>query len=220
MRDVIAATAIALACAGIAVSPALDRIHGLSLDILTALRFEMFGKRSNPETSPTVVVAIDEESYRAAPFKGSPTLTWTGEIGRVLNADRRRRRQSGRLRHGHPDLDRAVGNPLRRRHAGRKGPRLRPRFPARAGDGCRARQGGARRAAARQRPDPALARPAHRRAPAAEYPPAQHHHRRRRHRAPHAAEPSPSTAPKCRAWRWSWRRARRMRRRNSPPTDR
>jgi adenylate cyclase len=86
MRDVIAATAIALACAGIAVSPALDRIHGLSLDILTALRFEMFGKRSNPETSPTVVVAIDEESYRAAPFKGSPTLTWTGEIGRVLNA--------------------------------------------------------------------------------------------------------------------------------------
>ena len=26
-----------------------------------------------------VVVAIDEESYRAAPFKGSPTLTWTNE---------------------------------------------------------------------------------------------------------------------------------------------
>jgi adenylate cyclase len=83
---VIAVAAIALACAGIAVSPALDRIHGLSLDILTALRFEMFGKRQNPEASPTVVVAIDEESYRAVPFKGSPTLTWTGEIGRVLNA--------------------------------------------------------------------------------------------------------------------------------------
>lgn len=85
-RDVIAATVIALACAGIAVSPALDRIHGLSLDILTALRFEMFGNRYNPAASPAVVVAIDEESYRAAPFKGSPTLTWTGEIGRVLNA--------------------------------------------------------------------------------------------------------------------------------------
>jgi adenylate cyclase len=83
---VIAVAAIALGCASIAVSPALDRIHGLSLDILTALRFEMFGKRQNPEASPTVVVAIDEESYRAAPFKGSPTLTWTGEIGRVLNA--------------------------------------------------------------------------------------------------------------------------------------
>jgi adenylate cyclase len=83
---VIAVAAIALACAGIAVSPALDRIHGLSLDILTALRFEMFGNRHNPAVSPTVVVAIDEETYRAAPFKGSPTLTWTGEIGRVLNA--------------------------------------------------------------------------------------------------------------------------------------
>lgn len=85
-RDAIAATAIALACAGTAVSPALERIHGLSLDILTALRFEMFGNRHSPAASPTVVVAIDEESYRAAPFKGSPTLTWTGEIGRVLNA--------------------------------------------------------------------------------------------------------------------------------------
>ncbi|MGE0288657.1 MAG: adenylate/guanylate cyclase domain-containing protein [Bradyrhizobium sp.] len=85
-RDAIAATAIALACAGIAVSPALERIHGLSLDILTALRFETFGNRHSPKASPTVVVAIDEESSGAAPFKGSPTLTWTGEIGRVLNA--------------------------------------------------------------------------------------------------------------------------------------
>jgi hypothetical protein len=33
------------------------------------LRFEMFGKRSNPETSPTVVVAIDEESYAPRPSR-------------------------------------------------------------------------------------------------------------------------------------------------------
>ena len=85
-RDAIAATAIAFACAVVAVSPALDRLHGLSLDILTALRFEMFGNRHDPAASPTVVVAIDEESYRTAPFRGSPTMTWTGEIGRVLNA--------------------------------------------------------------------------------------------------------------------------------------
>ena len=85
-RDAVAALAIALACAGITVSPALDRIHGLSLDILTALRFDMFGNRHAPAASPTVVVAIDEESYRAAPFEGTPTMTWTGEIGRVLNA--------------------------------------------------------------------------------------------------------------------------------------
>ena len=85
-RDAIAALAIALVCAGIVVSPVFDRVHGLSLDILTALRFEMFGNRHAAAASPTVVVAIDEESYRAAPFKGTPTMTWTGEIGRVLNA--------------------------------------------------------------------------------------------------------------------------------------
>ena len=85
-RDVTAILAIALICAGIAVSPALERIHGLSIDLLTALRWEMFGRRHDPTASPAVVVAIDEESYRTAPFKGSPTLTWTGEFGRVLGA--------------------------------------------------------------------------------------------------------------------------------------
>ena len=78
--------AIALVCAAASVSPAVRPIRGLSLDILTALRWEMFGGRQDPATSPTVVVAIDEESLRTAPFKGSPMLTWTGEIGRVLAA--------------------------------------------------------------------------------------------------------------------------------------
>lgn len=78
--------AIAVVCAAAAVSPAVRPIRGLSLDILTALRWEIFGRRQDPAASPTVVVAIDEESFRAAPFKGSPMLTWTGEIGRVLAA--------------------------------------------------------------------------------------------------------------------------------------
>lgn len=78
--------AIALVCAAASVSPVVRPIRGLSLDILTALRWEIFGRRQDPAASPTVVVAIDEESFRAAPFKGSPMLTWTGEIGRVLAA--------------------------------------------------------------------------------------------------------------------------------------
>jgi adenylate cyclase len=85
-REVATIAAIALVCAALSVSPALKPIHGLSLDILTALRWKMFASAPDPAASPTVVVAIDEESYRAAPFKGSPTLTWTGEIGRVLGA--------------------------------------------------------------------------------------------------------------------------------------
>jgi adenylate cyclase len=79
-------TAIALVCAAASVSPAARPIRGLSLDLLTALRWETFGRRHDASASPTVVVAIDEESLRAAPFKGSPRLTWTGEIGRVLGA--------------------------------------------------------------------------------------------------------------------------------------
>ena len=124
-------------------------------------------------TSPTVVVAIDEESYRAAPFKGAPTMTWTGEIGRVLNAIVEGGAKVVGFDIVYPQLDRAVGNPVRRRHARREGARLRPRFPARAGDVGDLRQGGARRTAARQRSDPPVARPAHRRPPAAEHPPAQ-----------------------------------------------
>ncbi|RZN25072.1 adenylate/guanylate cyclase domain-containing protein [Bradyrhizobium sp. Leo121] len=85
-REVITIAAIALVCAAISISPALEPIRGLSLDILTALRWRIFQSAPDPTASPTVVVAIDEESYRAAPFKGSPTLTWTGEIGRVLGA--------------------------------------------------------------------------------------------------------------------------------------
>jgi adenylate cyclase/guanylate cyclase len=78
--------AIALVCAAASVSPVVRPVRGLSLDILTALRWEMFGRRQNPAASPAVVVAIDEESLRATPFKDSPMLTWTGEIGRVLAA--------------------------------------------------------------------------------------------------------------------------------------
>jgi adenylate cyclase len=85
-RDAIAVAAIVAICAAVSVSPVFNFAHGLSIDILTALRWEMFGRRQDPAASPAVVVAIDEETYQTPPFKGSPTLTWTGEIGRVLGA--------------------------------------------------------------------------------------------------------------------------------------
>ncbi|WP_334446488.1 adenylate/guanylate cyclase domain-containing protein [Bradyrhizobium sp. AZCC 1610] len=78
--------AIALVCAAASVSPAARPVRGLSLDILTALRWEVFGRSKDPAASPAVVVAIDEESLRTVPFKDAPMLTWTGEIGRVLSA--------------------------------------------------------------------------------------------------------------------------------------
>ncbi len=84
--NVIAAIVIALVCGVIPALPAFDIVRGFSIDVLTALRWELFGQRYDPQSSPTVVVVIDEESYRTAPFKGSPTITWTREIGRVLSS--------------------------------------------------------------------------------------------------------------------------------------
>ncbi len=53
---------------------------------VTALRWKLIGDHRDPATSPVVVVAIDGETYETPPFKGSPTQTWTREIGRVLGS--------------------------------------------------------------------------------------------------------------------------------------
>lgn len=84
--DALAVVIVAFASGVLFASPALDFARGLSLDILTALRWQVLGVRADPSSSPTVVVAIDEETYQTPPFKGSPTLTWTREIGKVLTA--------------------------------------------------------------------------------------------------------------------------------------
>ena len=85
-RDIVAAILIALVAGAAFTSPQLQRLQGLSLDILTALRWKLVGDRRDPATSPVVVVAIDGETYDTPPFKGSPTQTWTREIGRVLGS--------------------------------------------------------------------------------------------------------------------------------------
>ncbi|MCK1757408.1 adenylate/guanylate cyclase domain-containing protein [Bradyrhizobium sp. 137] len=85
-RDIVAAMLIALLAGAIVTSPPLQTLQGLSLDILTALRGKLTDERRDPAMSPVVVVAIDAETYDTPPFKGSPTQTWTREIGRVLGS--------------------------------------------------------------------------------------------------------------------------------------
>jgi class 3 adenylate cyclase len=85
-RGLAAAALIAIAIGLAAASPALERLRGLSLDILTASRWHAFGAAHAPSASRAVVVAIDEETYRTPPFAGTPNVTWTREIGRVLTA--------------------------------------------------------------------------------------------------------------------------------------
>lgn len=85
-RDIVAAILIALLTGAVFTSPPLHTLQGLSLDILTALRGKLIGDRRDPAMSPVVVVAIDGATYNTPPFKGSPTQTWTREIGRVLGS--------------------------------------------------------------------------------------------------------------------------------------
>jgi adenylate cyclase len=85
-RNAFVAIIIAVTAGVIAVSPAFGLLHGMSIDALTALRWFTFGQTRAPASSPAVVVAIDEETYRTPPFAATPNVTWTGEIGRVLTA--------------------------------------------------------------------------------------------------------------------------------------
>jgi serine phosphatase RsbU (regulator of sigma subunit)/CHASE2 domain-containing sensor protein len=86
LRAAAAGGLIALAAGLLAASPALDGLRGFSIDLLTMLRWRVFGDAHTPASSPAVVVALDEETFRTAPFEGSPSVTWTPEIGRVLTA--------------------------------------------------------------------------------------------------------------------------------------
>src|ERR1700686_501139 len=85
-RDAAAIILVALACGLLSTLPPFSLIHGWSIDALTALRWQVFGARLDPAPKPVAVIAIDQETYETSPFKGSPTVTWTTEIGRVLNA--------------------------------------------------------------------------------------------------------------------------------------
>ena len=85
-RDALAAAIIALLAGLATMLPPLDAMRGASIDALTGLERHLRGQTSAPATSPVVVVALDEETYRTPPFAGSPNITWTGEIARVLTA--------------------------------------------------------------------------------------------------------------------------------------
>src|SRR6267142_6774450 len=85
-RDAVAIILVALIFGIVSALPSFKLIHGWSIDALTALRWEAFGTRRDPASAPVVVIALDEETSETPPFQGSPTITWTTEIGRVLNA--------------------------------------------------------------------------------------------------------------------------------------
>ena len=85
-RDVAAAGAVVLVVSVLFTLPGLDRLGGLSLDVLFWLRHQVFGPRHAPATSPAVIVAIDEETYRTEPFHSLPKVMWTKQLAAVVDA--------------------------------------------------------------------------------------------------------------------------------------
>ena len=88
LRRVVIAAVIALVAAAVTVHPALDALEGLSIDALHWLRYEAYGRLHPVESSPSAVIAIDEETFRAQPFADVPRPLWTPQLARVLRAVR------------------------------------------------------------------------------------------------------------------------------------
>ncbi len=63
-----------------------DRLAGLNVDLLHWLRFTAGLEKTIPDQSPTVVVAIDESTYRDDALKGLPRVMWTPQIAAVQDA--------------------------------------------------------------------------------------------------------------------------------------
>lgn len=75
-----------LAATVVVSGPWSNTLDGLSADSLVWLRQAVFGPQFDRGSSPTVVIAIDEETYRRAPFNSVPKVMWTPEIAQVFDA--------------------------------------------------------------------------------------------------------------------------------------
>src|SRR5262245_22918301 len=83
-RDLVVLTVTAMVAMAWLALPIMDRLNGRSLDSLFWLRDLTFGTRHAAGSSPTAIIAIDEETYRQPPFKDLPSAMWTPQIARVL----------------------------------------------------------------------------------------------------------------------------------------
>jgi len=83
-RRLAVAAALALLSGGLILLPPADFLLRLGIDALLPLRHWLHGPLFAPSESDVVVVAIDEQSYRAEPFRNTPKVAWTPHIARVL----------------------------------------------------------------------------------------------------------------------------------------
>ena len=85
-RDLLAAGLIAVIAAAVTSIPAFDRLNRLDLDVLHWLRASTQAKPNSVHPANAVVIAIDEATYATAPFVGMPTVMWTPQLARVMDA--------------------------------------------------------------------------------------------------------------------------------------
>jgi class 3 adenylate cyclase/CHASE2 domain-containing sensor protein len=84
-RDRIAAlAAVAVVCL-LAWSPLGERLDAASGDWVLSLRHDLFGQRHPASESPTVVIGIDELTYRTEPFASTPKVMWTPQVAAVVD---------------------------------------------------------------------------------------------------------------------------------------
>lgn len=70
----------------VAAGPWADGLHRFGIDFLLPLRHWLYGPLYPAAVSPTVVVSIDEETYRMPPFSETPRVAWTPMLAKVLAA--------------------------------------------------------------------------------------------------------------------------------------
>lgn len=85
-RDWLATGGIVVVVSALVAFAPNARLAGLSTDLLFWLRTAVFAPVYTPAQSPTVVVALDEETYRQPPFDEIPKALWTPQIAVVLDA--------------------------------------------------------------------------------------------------------------------------------------
>jgi adenylate cyclase len=85
-RQILALLLIASLASGVVALPPAQPLNGLSIDVLTWLRWVTLGPRRDAAPSPVAVVVFDEDTYQSKPFAGTPSVAWTREIGRVVTA--------------------------------------------------------------------------------------------------------------------------------------
>ena len=85
-RNILAACLVAGLAAAATSLPKLDRFDRLDLDLLHLLRERTLAQHRPSHPAQAVIIAIDEATYAVPPFSGMPTVMWTPQLARVMNA--------------------------------------------------------------------------------------------------------------------------------------